>query len=283
MSTILLLSSLFNSTTTQENLFISTTTTTSNKPTDAYDHQGAAIYIAIILVWYSTGLAMMLFLQVRPRALQQQYLYDSSRKDRLEKITTNPFKKKYRNIDADNTTKQILNELKDPQRRLRLWKIYYASSEKQNEPDPQYYQTITSDNATINRINRKLADIHRMDSTNDKNLLISSNITSTNDNRSLISTFDSTKFFPKRFPTLRRPPTTNTTTNIRPLFIRAKSQIDEPLSNTTIEMKPRIDRQQLLSSTNYSERNTTPSDRFTIEKVSDNNTMQTIVNKNTFE
>ncbi|CAF2601185.1 unnamed protein product [Rotaria sp. Silwood2] len=281
MSTVSLSSS-FNSTITQENLLISTITIPTTT-TDSYDHQGAALYIAIILVWYSTGLAMMLFLQVRPRTLQQQYLFDSSsyssRQDRLQKRTSNPFTK-YQNIEADNATKQILNELKDPERRQRLWKIYYASSEKQNEPDPQYYQTITSDSATIDRIKRKLADIHRMNSTNDSNFPVQSNITSTNENRSLISAFDSTKFFSKRFPALRRP-ATGTTTNTRPTFIRAISQTDQPLPNITVEMEPLIDRKQSLPSTPTSspERNTISSDRFTIEKVSDNNTMHAIVNE----
>ncbi|CAF4529422.1 unnamed protein product, partial [Rotaria magnacalcarata] len=45
----------------------------------------------------------------------------------------------------------------DPDRRQRLWKIYYSSKEKQNEPHPRYYKTITADSATIGRINRKLA------------------------------------------------------------------------------------------------------------------------------
>ena len=161
------ISSSFNSTTIQENLLMSSLPTPSSETVNAYDHQGAALYIAVILVWYSTGLAMMLFLQVRPRTLQQQFLFDSSTKNRSHILSTKPFTN-YRNIQADNTTKQILNELKDIERRQRLWKIYYASSEKQNEPYPQYYQTITSDGATIDRIKRKLADIHRMDSMNDE-------------------------------------------------------------------------------------------------------------------
>ncbi len=159
-----------NATTTQEKLLMSTTTP-AGETVNAYDHQGAALYIAVILIWYSTGLAMMLFLQVRPRTLQQQFLLDSSdspRKTRRQSVGKNLFTN-YRNVQADNTTKQILNELKDPERRQRLWKIYFASTEKQDEPYPQYYQTISADTRTIDRIKRKLADIHRTDSTNDEN------------------------------------------------------------------------------------------------------------------
>jgi hypothetical protein len=284
-----LFSSSFNSTIAQENLLLSTT---ASETGNAYDHQGAALYIAVILVWYSTGLAMMLFLQVRPRTLQQQFLFDSSdssTKNRLQSIT-NPFTN-YRNIQADNTTKQILNELKDPERRQRLWKIYYASREKQNEPYPQYYQTITSDTATIDRIKRKLADIHRMDTANDENPIFSSHIPPTNDNRSsTVSGSDSNKFFAKRFPSLRRPPgntSATTTMNIRPCLVRAQSQIDTPLDEVTIEMEPLVNESEKQSSvppTNGSrKRNNLFSNRFTIEKVSNNKTIPPTTNKNTSE
>jgi hypothetical protein len=287
-----LFSSSFNSTITQANLLISTTTTTS-ETVNAYDHQGAALYIAVILVWYSTGLAMMLFLQVRPRTLQQQFLFDSSdssSKTHRQSLTKNPFTN-YRNIQADNTTKQILNELKDPDRRQRLWKIYYASTEKQDQPYPQYYQTITYDSATINRIERKLANIHRMDSANDESSIVPPNITSTNDNRSsVVPAFDSAKFFAKRFPSLRRPnvnttttaatTTTTTITSTQPTLIRVRSQTDSP-----VEMEPLISgKQSLASSTNSSrKRNNLSSNRFTIEKVSDSNTKSATINENTSE
>jgi hypothetical protein len=145
-----------------------TNDTTTTDPTQIYDHQGAAMYIAVILIWYSTGLAMMLFLQVRPRSFQQQFHFDRSgqvKKQRRQSSTANPFSK-YRNVQADNNTKQILTELKDPERRQRLWKIYYATTEKQDQPDPQYYQTLNGDGATIDRINRRLADIRRIDTIN---------------------------------------------------------------------------------------------------------------------
>ncbi len=281
-----LFSSSLNSTITHENLLMSTITTAS-ETVNAYDHQGAALYIAVILVWYSTGLAMMLFLQVRPRTLQQQFLFDptdSSKQNRLQSLTKNPFTN-YRNIQADNTTKQILNELKDPERRQRLWKIYYASTEKHDEPYPQYYQTITSDSATIDRIKRKLADIHRMDTANDENPTVAQNITARNDQRSsTISAFDSTKFFTKRFPSLRRP-NDNTTASTRPPLLRGQSQSDTPSANITVEMEPLVSgKQSFVPSTNVSrKRNNLFSNRFTIEKVSDNNRNPANINQNISE
>jgi hypothetical protein len=225
------------------------TITTSSETGNVYDHRGAALYIAVILIWYSTGLAMMLFLQVRPRTLQQQFLFDSSdssAKKRLQSLSTNPFAS-YRNIQADNTTKQILNELKDPERRERLWRIYYASSEQQNEPYPKYYQTITSDSATIDRIKRKLADIHRMN-----------------------------------LPDGEGPISTSTTINTRPPLVRVQSQTEASSANTSVEMEPLVTgKQSVVPSSNGSrKRNNIFSNRFTIEKVSDNNTILTAVNEN---
>jgi hypothetical protein len=242
-----------------------------------YDHQGAALYIAVILIWYSTGLAMMLFLQVRPRTFQQQFLFESSGsspKKRLQSLSANPFTS-YRNIQADNTTKQILNELKDPERRQRLWKIYYASAEKHDQPYPKYYQTITSDSATINRIKRKLADIHRMDVANDDSALLSPATAVTTENRPTTSTFDSTKFFSKRFPSLRRPISAIGST-ARPQFIRTQSQNDTPSSSATVEMVSLVPGKSSADSAGNGSRRPNSNglpDRFTIEKVPENDSV----------
>ena len=227
--------------------------TIDSEPSPAYDHQGAAMYIAVILVWYSSGLAMMLFLQVRPRSFQQQFLFDRSgqlKKPRPTSSTANPFSK-YRNVPTDNNTKQVLNELKDPERRQRLWKIYYASTEKQNEPDPQYYQTLNGDSATIDRINRKLADIHRIDTINkDDDLSAPATISSTSDTRLMLN-FESSKFFAKRFPALRRPPAVNGQNNGRAVATVAESPESEPFVNGS----------------NASRRRNLFANRFTVEKV----------------
>jgi hypothetical protein len=275
------ISSSFNSTAIQENLLMSSITTPSSETVNAYDHQGAAIYIAVILVWYSSGLAMMLFLQIRPRTLQQQFLFDSSTKNPSNTLSAKPFAN-YRNIQADNTTKQILNELTDIDRRNRLWKIYFASSEKQNETIPQYYRTITSDGVTIDRIKRKLADIHRMDSMNDdSNSASLSNVVSTNANSSSTSAFDSSKFFSKRFPSLRRQ-NGGATSNSRPPFNRAHSQMDASTANTIVEMEPLVTGKGSPSNTSR-KRNNMFSNRFTIEKVSNSDPTFTPVDENTSE
>ena len=245
-------------------------TSPTSEPANAYDHQGAAIYIAVILVWYSTGLAMMLFLQVRPRSLQQHFLFDSmssSTKKRPQSLTANPFAN-YRNIQADSNTKQILNELKDPERRQRLWKIYYASPEKENESHSRFYQTINSDTAAIDRINRKLADIHRLDINKDGDMPPASMMIPTSENRSN-STFDSSRFFAKRFQTLRRP-LNLTPTSIRTPQIRLQPALDAPPSSTPIEMEPLVSRKPILIPliNGSRKRSSRFGDRFIIEKVS---------------
>ncbi|CAF0966403.1 unnamed protein product [Adineta steineri] len=267
-----------NYTTTEEGLLLSATTTL-NETAKEYDHNGAALYIAVILIWYSTGLAMMLFLQVRPRSLPHQFLFDSSNsstKKSLQTLSTNPFTG-YRNIQADNTTKQILNELKDPVTRTRLWNIYYASTEKNNEPHPKYNQTITADKTTIDRINRKLADIHRLDTVNDESP-ITTNPVSLNNNRSSISV-DSAKNFAKRLNSLRRPNGGGgTTPNTRPPLMRIHSQDETSSPNTTVEMESFITGKP--STRNTSRKPSLFSSRFTIEKVSDSKTIPDLTNEN---
>ena len=264
-------STLLNST-----LFVVTSTATS-EPANAYDDQGAAMYIAVILIWYSTGLALMLFLQIRPRSFQDQYVLDSSKIGQLASTKTNPFAN-YHNIQADNTKKQILNELKDPDRRQRLWRIYFASAEKQNEPHGQYYQTITADSATIGRINRKLADIHRMDTRDDDGFIPGVMANPTNENRAA-TTFDTTKFFTKRFTSFRRPETGAPST--RPPLLRTVSQPDAPIGFGPAENETLLDGRQ---ATNGSRKRTSKFlNRFTVEKVPDNTRNIPILKENASE
>jgi hypothetical protein len=247
-------------------------TTIKNDPTDVYDYEGAALYIAVILIWYSTGLALMLFLQVRPRTYQSQFLFDNKTTDKSTSSRTNPFAN-YHNIQADDTTKQILNELKDPERRQRLWKIYYSLTEKPTEPHPRYYQTITADTVTIGRINRKLADIHRLGGyDDDDNLITSSVVSSSNDNI--------TKSFTKRFTSRR---STTVQTNIRRPLVRVRSQPDTPTATSFKEEESfTFDEQPKLPSTNGSrKRNNKFLNRFIVEKVPENNIICSTMNQNT--
>jgi len=111
-----------------------------------------------------------------------------------------------------------------------------------------------------------------MDSTLHEISIVPPNIPPTNDNRpSAMPIFDS-KFFAKRFPSLRRPGgSTTTAINTPPPLIRAHSQTDTTSANITVEMEPLISGKQLLvSSTNSSrKRNNLSPKRFTVEKVSD--------------
>jgi hypothetical protein len=252
-------------------------TVTKNETIDDYDYQGAAIYIAAILIWYSTGLVLMLFFHVRSRTFQTQFILDYETNNKSTPSTTNPFAN-YHNIQADNIKKQILGELKDPERRQRLWKIYYSSTEKQNEPHPRYYKTITADTVTIGRINRKLADIHRINSRSDDDLTLTSLIVSSNDRRN-----DTTKSFTKRLTSSRRLSTIPTNTQ-RPLY-RVQSQPDTTAAVATEEVSSLIcEKQPSISTTNGSRRrNNKLCNRFTVEKVPENNSNCSIVKENVSE
>lgn len=221
--------------------------TTNNESTNAYDHLGAALYIAVILIWYSNGLAMMLFLQVRPRSFEHQFssnFTDSLKKNKHGILSGGSFSK-YRDTQVDDDTKQCLNELKDPERRKRLWKIYYASSDKQDEPDPQYYQTLSTETATINRINRKLANIRRTDGFTDDLSIQSDSITGHLEGR-VNSPFEPTKFFTKHLINLRRTPinspNTATNNNSRPVPINKQSENREtsPVPKKGTEFLPLV-------------------------------------------
>lgn len=134
----------------------------ANENFDLVGEQGAAIYTAVIIIWYSIGLALVLFLQMQPRTFQQHFVLDSPRTTKKINSSRNPFLD-YRDVQENNLTKQILNELKDPERRQRLWKIYFSLNDEEKQSSAQYYQTMNADSAAIVRINRKLATIHQMD------------------------------------------------------------------------------------------------------------------------
>jgi hypothetical protein len=262
------------------------TSATTSEPAASYDEKGAAMYIAVILIWYSTGLALMLFLQMRPRNHQNPFAFDSSKTHSTVTSRRNPMAD-YHHVQADNRTKQILNELKDPERRQRLWKIYYSSTEQENEPHPQYYQTITTDNATIGRINRKLATIHRLNPRHQEEGLPLAPNTSSNDNR-LTSGFETVKFFPKRFISQRRPADPVMPAPPPPpppTLFRAQSQPDAATSNSMAESDSLLESQQPSAPlTNGSRKRPNKFlDRFTVEKVLENSRTCSVLKENASE
>lgn len=259
-----------------------TNETTTSEPAAPYDDKGAAMYIAVILIWYSTGLALMLFLQMRPRTYQNPFAFDSPKMHSIATSRRNPMAD-YHHVQADNRAKQILNELKDPERRQRLWKIYYASKEQENEPHPQYYQTITADSAAIGRINRKLATIHRMDTRHKEGAAPVATNTSSNDNRSTTG-FESVKQFPKRFISPRRPLDTGTLAR-PPTLKRVHSQPDTATSKSIAETETLLESQPPSAPlTNGSrKRQNKFLDRFTVEKVPENTRTFSVLKENESE
>ncbi len=235
-------------------------TTNRNETDKDYDYNGAAIYAAGILIYYSTGLVLMLFFHVRSRTFQDQSIFDYEATDRSTTAASNPFAH-YNNVQANNARKQILNELKDPERRERLWKIYYSSREKQKEPHPQYYQTIATESVTIGRINRKLATIHQMnrdnDTDTDTDVIPTSNMSSNS----------TAKFFAKSFNSIRRLSGVPTRPQPPRPLMRVQSEPDTPTAESHYEIEPK------MTSINGRSNEQTKKylSRFIIEKVPDNN------------
>jgi hypothetical protein len=228
-----------------------------NTTSKDYDYNGAAMYAAGILIYYSTGLVLMLFFHVRPQKFQNQSIFDYEGTDQSATAATNPFAH-YDHVQTNNTQKQILNELKDPERRERLWKIYYSSREKQKEPHPQYYQTIATDNITIGRINRKLATIHQMSLEDDTDVIPTVNSNTT------------TKFLAKSFNSIRRFNGVQTKSYLPRRLIRVQSEPDTPTAEShsfIYDIEPKM-----TSINDHSNGQMKKNlNRFTIEKVPDNN------------
>jgi hypothetical protein len=243
-------------------------TTNSSGIDKGYDYNGAAIYTAGILIYYSTGLVLMLFFHVRPRELQNQSIFDHEEADQSIKFSKNPFAH-YNHVQTNNTQKQILNELKDPERRERLWKIYYSSREKHKEPHPQYYQTVATESATIGRINRKLATIHQMSRNSDADVIPTVNMSSSN---------SSTNFLAKSFNSLRRFSGQGRAQPPRPI-VRVQSEPETPsleFHPINFNIEPQV--------TSINERSNVQQtkiylNRFTIERVSDEDLNLSIENK----
>lgn len=241
---------------------ISNITNISDATVDAYDYEGAAIYVAVILIWYSTGLALMLFLQVNTQSSQSHFLVDSHMRNEYKSHSSNPFSN-YHNVEADSIKKHILNELRDPERRQRLWKIYYASREKENEPHPRYYQTITADSATIGRINRKLADIHRIDAQYRDNSVASSLDASSDINR-----LDIAKASNKRLISFRNMNTVMTKNHGTLMSIPSQPDEQKPKVHENTESILNENQPSGPSSSGSRRRNKKPfTNRFTVEKV----------------
>ena len=81
---------------------------TSTNEISSNDTQGAIIYIIGVLIWYAIGFGLILFSNIKPHI------------GRTKKYA-------HKNVYEAVNKNDILNELKDPDRRKKLWEIYFST------------------------------------------------------------------------------------------------------------------------------------------------------------
>jgi len=108
-----------------------------------YDTQGATIYIIGVLIWYAVGFGLILVGNINPRT---------------GRIKRHGYKNVYQAVNdlhVYKTRHDILNELKDKDRRKKFWEIYYGT-----KLNPSI--TIEKDKETIGSITKQLNEQRRV-------------------------------------------------------------------------------------------------------------------------
>jgi hypothetical protein len=107
----------------------------------AYDTNGAIIYIIGVLVWYAIGFGLVLIDDINP----QPGRIESHRHVSVYQTVTDLHEQQARN--------DILVELKDKDRRIKLWQIYYGTQKS-------HPATIKKDKQAIELIVKQLNDLN---------------------------------------------------------------------------------------------------------------------------
>ncbi|CAF2785000.1 unnamed protein product [Rotaria sp. Silwood2] len=94
------------------------TNVTSINELFTYDKRGAMIYIIGVLIWYAIGFGLILINGIGRR----QDRFKVYKHSNIYQSTDNLYEQKIRN--------DVLIELKDEEKRKKLWEIYYSN--KQN-------------------------------------------------------------------------------------------------------------------------------------------------------
>ena len=81
-----------------------------------YDTNGAIIYILVVIVWYALGFSLILLDDLNPQAGR----IESSKYVSVYQAVTDLHEHQLRN--------DLLMELKDKERRMKLWQIYYGTT-----------------------------------------------------------------------------------------------------------------------------------------------------------
>ncbi|CAF1036380.1 unnamed protein product [Didymodactylos carnosus] len=108
-----------------------------------YDDNGAAIYIGVVIVFYSIALLLTLIRSVLNGAHLDESAYI--------------FKRLYHSHEREH----IIKKLKDPEERRRWWKIYYGEDEKFN--DRKDHQTVNKLKQQLKQFSYAYDDLHLYD------------------------------------------------------------------------------------------------------------------------
>lgn len=103
---------------------------------------GAIIYIVVVLIWYALGFGLILIDDLcSPADRRWSHMYAN-----VYQTVSDLHEQQARN--------DILVELKDQQRRLKLWQIYYGTQKTHST-------TIQKDNEAVQFINKQLDELHQ--------------------------------------------------------------------------------------------------------------------------
>ncbi|UJR08991.1 hypothetical protein I4U23_013241 [Adineta vaga] len=113
---------------------------TSTNEIASYDTQGAIIYIIGVIIWYGTGFGLILFGDIRRQS---------------HHIRRHQYRNVYQAVNDLNEQRvrnDILIELKDNDKRKKLWNIYYGT-----KTNPSI--TMKKDKETVHSITKQLDEL----------------------------------------------------------------------------------------------------------------------------
>ena len=125
-----------------------------------YDSVGAAIFIVVVLVWYSMGLVCTLGIQIRARA---ETIEDNARRRAKLFIRTLPDQTETKEIlGMEHLVSRLivsectaLEELANKEKRAKLWAIYWGAATTSTD------QLLRDERLRIGNIKRQLAILKR--------------------------------------------------------------------------------------------------------------------------
>lgn len=112
-----------------------------NEETLLDETQGAIVYIIVVIIWYALGFGLILLNDANPQPGQNEANHYVNVSQAVN------------DLREHETQNDLLLELKDKERRMRLWQIYYGT--QGNHP-----AIVQKDKESIELIMKKLQDLN---------------------------------------------------------------------------------------------------------------------------